>query len=202
MSISVGRPVHFLVALTVAAVPIVSGAEGVQPPKFDWAVRPLSAKPLVIGESSLYSVVRHLLGPTYRIDGDGSNGSELCYLLTSSSGANVRLVLRFSGSFEGGELAAMEWRAMTSPLDTWIGRICRMPSRGTIGTGLDSGVKLGEVRSKLRLILGAPSTSSAEIDEYARVSQNDKISRSTKLTLKFDSRGVLVGLDVNRKESQ
>lgn len=188
--------------LALAAVPIVSGAADVQPTKFDWAVRPLSAKPLVIGETTLQSVVQRLLGPTYRIDGDGGDGSELCYSLSSSSGVNVRLVLRFSGSFEGGELAAIEWRAMTAPVDTWIGRICRKPSRGTVGTGLDAGVKLGEGRSKLRQILGAPSASSAEHDEYARVSQADQVSRSTKLTLRFDARGLLVGLDVNRMETR
>lgn len=202
MSTSVGRPVRFVVLLALASVPIVSIAESLQPPKFDWAVQPLSAKPLIVGETSFHSVVQRLIGPTHRITGDGGDGSELCYMLSSSSGANVRMVLRFAGSFEGGELAAIEWRTMTAPVDTWIGRICRKPSRGTVGIGLDPGIKLGEGRSKLRQILGEPSASSADYDEYARVSQSDEVSRSTKLTLKFNARGALVGLDVYRKETR
>ena len=146
-------------------------------------------------------MTQRLLGPTHHVTGDGGDPRQLCYLLRSAEGSNVRVVLSFFGSAEVGVLAAIGWQAMTTPLDPWIGRICRSPSLGTVGAGIDSGIKLGDSRSKVRQALGAPSTSSARRDDYARVSRHGMADRSTQLTLIFDARDLLVTLEVKRIET-
>ena len=198
-------PLRMITALALAST--LSGANAAdrtsttRATRFEWAEQRLSAKSLVVGETTWQDVIQRLVGPTYHIAGDGGDPRQLCYMLRTAEGSNVRVVLSFFGSAEGGVLAAIEWQAMTTPLDTWIGRVCRTPSLGAVGTGIDSGIKLGDSRAKVRQILGVPSTSSTRRDYYARVSRHGLADRSTQLTLKFDARDSLVGLEVKRIET-
>lgn len=198
-------PLRLITALALASVMSGSnaadGTSTTRATKFEWAEQRLSAKPLVIGETTWQNVIQRLLGPTYHIAGDGGDSRQLCYMLRTTEGSNVRVVLSFFGSAEGGVLAAIDWQVMTTPLDPWIGRICRAPSLGAVDTGIDSGIKLGDSRTKVRRILGAPSTSSARRDDYTRVSRHGLVDQSTQLTLKFDALNSLVGLEVKRIET-
>jgi hypothetical protein len=202
-----GRPLPLHLITALALVSAVSGANAADSTsasrrtKFEWPEQRLSARPLVVGETTWQDVTQRLLGPTYHVTGDGGDPRQLCYLLRSAEGSNVRVVLSFFGSAEGGVLAAIEWQAMTTPLDPWIGRVCRRPSLGAVGTGIDSGIKLGDSRSKVRQALGVPTTSSARRDDYARVSRHGIADRSTKLTLLFDARDLLVTLEVQQIET-
>lgn len=202
MSISVEPLRHFLFLAFAFAVS-VSTAEGnaSRTTKIEWTVQRLSAKPLVIGETTWLSVTQRLLGPTYHLTGDGGDPRQLCYLLRAADGSAVRLVLSFFGSAEGGVLAAIEWQAMTAAQDPWIARVCRSPALGTVGLGIDLGITLGDGRAKLRKILGAPSTTAIKQDDYVQITRHGAVDRSTQLTLRFDARDHLVGLEVRRIET-
>lgn len=167
----------------------------------DWAAQPISAPPLIIGESTWKAVTQTLLGPTYQLTGDGGDPRQLCYAQKMPSGANVRIVLSFFGSFEGGSLSAIEWTVSKLPLDSWLTHVCRIPAKGALMLGIDSGVMLGDSRAKARRVLGAPTRIAARRDDYARISRHGLVDRSTDLALTFDEHNLLVRLEVRRTET-
>jgi hypothetical protein len=188
-----------LCGLAIAATAVDVGSLGTR--KFDWTEQRLATKSLVIGETTWRAVTQWALGPSYNISGDGGDPVHLCYLQREADGVDIRIVLSFFGSFEGGVLAAVEWQVLLPPVDSWIARVCRPPSLGIVGAGLDSGVKVGDSRRMTRLILGIPTKTSRRRDDYVHVAQRGSVVRSTQLSLTFDARDSLVGLDVRRIET-